>query len=238
MAEYDNDYLEWKAWVDQAFCVLTAEHSRYFAAEVRKTKQPLPAGSKVLEVGFGQGRFLAYARSQQWQVTGTELNPHLVERGKAMGLDVHQTQDLAQWADGSFDLVVAFDVLEHVPPAEALAFLRALFRVLRPGGCVLLRFPNGDSPFGLAHQNADVTHLNAIGRGKVLYWAQVLQADVLALHGQAQPLWGVGPVLTLYRLAVWPVRTLLNLWVRVFFLGGAPIDYSAANIVAVLRKTG
>jgi SAM-dependent methyltransferase len=84
MAEFDNDYLEWKAWVDQAFCVLTAEHSRYFAAEVRKTKQPLPAGSRVLEVGFGQGRFLAYARSQQWQVTGTELNPHLVERGKAM----------------------------------------------------------------------------------------------------------------------------------------------------------
>ena len=146
--------------------------------------------------------------------------------------------DLAQWADGSFDLVVAFDVLEHVPPAEALAFLRALLRVLRPGGCVLLRFPNADSPFGLAHQNADVTHLNTIGRGKVLYWAQLLQADVLALHGQAQPLWGVGPVLTLYRLAVWPVRTLLNLWVRVFFLGGAPIDYSADNIVAVLRKTG
>ena len=56
--------------------------------------------------------------------------------------------------------------------------------------------------------------------------------------GQAQPLWGAGPVLTLYRLAVWPVRTLLNLWVRVFFLGGAQIDYSAANIVAVLRKTG
>ena len=45
-------------------------------------------------------------------------------------------------------------------------------------------------------------------------------------------------MLTLDRLAVWPVRTLLNLWVRVFFLGGAPIEYSAANIVAVLRKRG
>ena len=83
-----------------------------------------------------------------------------------------------------------------------------------------------------------MTHQNAIGRGKVLYWAQVLQADMLALRGKAQPPWGVCPVLTLCRLAVWPVRTLLNLWVRVFFLGGAPIDYSAANIVAVLRKTG
>jgi hypothetical protein len=39
------------------------------------------------------------------------------------------------------------------------------------------------------------------------------------LRKTRQPLWGVGPVLTLYRLAVWPVRTLLNLWVRVFFLG-------------------
>ena len=70
-------------------------------------------------------------------------------------------------------------------------------------------------------------------------WVLVMLAvTVLALRGQAQPLWGVGPVLTLYRLAVWPVRTLLNLWARVFFLGGAPIDYSAANIVAVLRKRG
>lgn len=68
--------MQWKAWESQAFCVLMAEQSRYFAAEVRKTKQPLPAGAKVLEVGFGKGRFLAYARSQQWQVTGTELNPH------------------------------------------------------------------------------------------------------------------------------------------------------------------
>ena len=90
MTDFDQDYVQWKAWESQAFCVLTAEQSRYFAAELRKTGQTLPAGAKVLEVGFGQGRFLAYARSQQWQVTGTELNPHLALRGKAMGLDVHQ----------------------------------------------------------------------------------------------------------------------------------------------------
>ena len=65
MTDFDQDYVQWKAWESQAFCVLTAEQSRYFAAEVRKTGRPLPAGAKVLEVGFGQGRFLAYARSQQ-----------------------------------------------------------------------------------------------------------------------------------------------------------------------------
>lgn len=70
----------------------------------------------------------------------------------------------------------------------------------------------------------------------MVFWAQALKADVLALHGQAQPVLGVGPVLAVYRLAVWPVRKLLNLFVRVFFLGGAPIDFSASNVVAVLRK--
>ena len=237
MADFDNNYLQWKAWDDQAFCVLSTPEARYFEAELHRTGQPLPAGARVLEIGFGQGCFLTYAQSRQWQVTGTEVNPHLVTMGQARGLDVHLAHDLSAWADGTFDLVAAFDVLEHVPQEVALAFLQDMMRVLKPGALALLRFPNGDSPFGLMHQNADVTHVNSIGRGKVLYWAQALQAEVLSLKGQAQPVRGAGLVLSLYRLAVWPVRKLLNLFVRVFFLGGAPIDFSAANVVAVLRKT-
>jgi SAM-dependent methyltransferase len=237
MAEYDNDYLQWKAWDDQAFCVLTAEQSRYFEAELQNAGAlHLPDGARVLEIGFGQGCFLSFAQSRQWQVTGTEVNPHLVSLGQARGLDVHLAHDLSMWPEGSFDLLVAFDVLEHVPQAAALGFWRDVMRVLKPGARAILRFPNGDSPFGLVHQNADVTHVNAIGRGKVLYWAKVVQADLLALRGQAQPVRGVGVVLTFYRLAVWPVRHLLNLLVRVFFLGGAPIDFSASNVVAVVRK--
>ena len=238
MPDFDNDYLQWKAWDDQAFCVLSAPEARYFDAELGNAGLSWPAGARVLEIGFGQGCFLTYAQSRQWQVTGTEVNPHLVTMGQARGLDVHCAHDLSAWPDATFDLVVAFDVLEHVPQEDSLSFLRDLMRVLKPGACAVLRFPNGDSPFGLMHQNADVTHVNAIGRGKVLYWAQALQAEMVSLKGQAQPVRGAGLVLGIYRLAVWPVRKLLNLFVRVFFLGGAPIDFSAANIVAVLRKTG
>ena len=43
MTDFDNDYVQWKAWEGQAFCVLTAEQSRYFAAELRKNGQTLPA---------------------------------------------------------------------------------------------------------------------------------------------------------------------------------------------------
>lgn len=236
MPNFDNDYLQWKAWDDQAFCALSAPQARYFDAELHIAAKSLAKGARVLEVGFGQGCFLTYAQSRQWQVTGTEVNPHLVSMGQARGLDVHCAYDLTAWPEATFDLVVAFDVLEHVPQEDSLKFLQDLMRVLKPGACAVLRFPNGDSPFGLMHQNADVTHVNAIGRGKVLYWAQALQAQLLSFKGQAQPVRGAGLVLGIYRLAVWPVRKLLNLFVRVFFLGGAPIDFSAANVVAVLRN--
>jgi SAM-dependent methyltransferase len=43
------------------------------------------------------------------------------------------------FGDGSFDAVLAIDVLEHIP--DDLAALRELHRVLRPGGWALLRVP-------------------------------------------------------------------------------------------------
>ena len=66
---------------------------------------------------------------------------------------------------------------------EALGFLRDVMRVLKPGARAVLRFPNGDSPFGLVHQNADVTHVNAIGRGKVVFWGAGREMDPASRAG-------------------------------------------------------
>ena len=62
MPDFDNDYLQWKAWDDQAFCFLSAPEARYFDAELGNTGLLYPAGARVLEMGFGQGCFLTYAQ--------------------------------------------------------------------------------------------------------------------------------------------------------------------------------
>ena len=59
------------------------------------------------------------------------------------GEHVVDLTDLA-FDDASFDLLIAFHVLEHVPDdARALGEIR---RVLRPGGCALLQVPLRDGP--------------------------------------------------------------------------------------------
>ncbi|MBN1818311.1 MAG: methyltransferase domain-containing protein [Sedimentisphaerales bacterium] len=44
--------------------------------------------------------------------------------------------------DESFDVVVAFQVIEHIPPTQAGAFLEQCRRLLRPGGTLFLTTPN------------------------------------------------------------------------------------------------
>jgi SAM-dependent methyltransferase len=49
------------------------------------------------------------------------------------------------FADGSVDVVIAADVIEHLPDVERV--LREMRRVLKPDGCVLISTPVADSLF-------------------------------------------------------------------------------------------
>ena len=56
--------------------------------------------------------------------------------------------------DSSFDVIIACDVLEHVPDDRAA--MRELYRILRPGGIAILSVPQMDSP-AVTDQDPSVT---------------------------------------------------------------------------------
>lgn len=120
-------------------------------------------GGALLEIGFGNGDILSWAASRGYSVTGFEIQPDLVAHALARG---HQAFagpfDASKVPAASYDFVVIFDVAEHLTIPELLALLRDLHDVLRPGGRILLRAPNTASPFGLRHQNGDVTHRSCL----------------------------------------------------------------------------
>ncbi len=137
----------------------------------------------MLEIGFGNGTFLKYAQQKEWDVYGTEINNELVGIAKESGFNVRQSKTVACFKDNTFDLVLAFDVLEHIPQDNLLDFLIEVKRVLKNGGFFIARFPNGDSPFGLKIQNGDVTHITSIGSGKVYYLGTATNMKVFFLLG-------------------------------------------------------
>ena len=233
---YGSGYLDWKSWGDDDFGVLSRSTEKYYEAELKRAGLHGKGDLDVLEVGFGNGDFMTFCRRRGWTITGTEINPGLVEAGKAAGFDARIASDLDGMDAASFDLVVTIDVLEHIPPEGAILFLQSLLRVLRPGGSLVAHFPNADSPFGLYNQNGDATHVNAIGSGKARYYAQAAGADLVFLHGEARPIPAGSIVHTVQRLISLPFRGIANALARFIFLPGTNIDFSATALTMILRK--
>lgn len=103
----------------------------------------LRPGLRVLEIGSGRGSMLRWLLEQGTTAQGVEIDQALIDEGRAAHGDLpitHVTGVTLPLPDASVDVVVSFDVFEHIPDSDA--HLREVRRVLRPGGWYLLQTPN------------------------------------------------------------------------------------------------
>ena len=107
-------------------------------------------GRRLLDVGTGDGRFLATALKAGYAVTGTEVSKAGAAFAQQRGFNVHfgQITDLT-FPKASFDAVTIWHVLEHVPDPHAV--LRNVHALLRPGGVLAVAVPNEEN-FFLRHR--------------------------------------------------------------------------------------
>jgi 2-polyprenyl-3-methyl-5-hydroxy-6-metoxy-1,4-benzoquinol methylase len=99
----------------------------------------------VLDVGCGFGSFLIRARAAGYAVAGIEPDAHACAGAcQVLGEGVVRQGTLLQVrpAAASADVVATLDVLEHVPPADHVAFARAMAGVLAPGGIWVIKVPS------------------------------------------------------------------------------------------------
>ena len=95
---------------------------------------------KVLEIGAGQCALLGHLRERGQDVIGCDQDLHLVPRWRRDLRLLIASGDRLPFPADAFDLVLSFDVFEHIPDSDA--HLREVRRVLRPGGHYLLQTPN------------------------------------------------------------------------------------------------
>jgi SAM-dependent methyltransferase len=97
----------------------------------------------VLELGCGDGYMLDALRDLGWNVAGTERNEAMARHARDhLGITVYVDGD-DRLPDQEFDLVVMFQVLEHLP--HPLDVLRRCASLLSRDGKVVVGVPNFDS---------------------------------------------------------------------------------------------
>lgn len=98
---------------------------------------------RILDVGCGNGYFLAAAQEKCDHCYGTEFSPRLREFAiQKTGLPVFDNAP-GDLPERDFDIITLFDVIEHI--AEPVPFMNRVTELLKPGGCILIFTPNFDS---------------------------------------------------------------------------------------------
>jgi SAM-dependent methyltransferase len=103
---------------------------------------------------------LALREAGYHNVCGVDVSPEAVAIAKGKGQNVVEAdirKFLSEVKDG-FDLICAFDILEHFRKDEVLDLLELMCRSLKPRGVLLLQTPNAVSPWASHYRYGDLTH--------------------------------------------------------------------------------
>lgn len=167
---------------------------RYYAALVRRYAPP--EGGQLLELGCGLGHLIGLLQDD-FQCTGVDLASYSIEQTKlnapkATAL-MMSADDLSAFEDGTFAVVVALHLVEHLPdPARTF---REVNRILQPDGLWLFATPNPIYSFRRFKDEKtdaigkDPTHINVHPPQQWRDWATA--ANFKMLHHFGDGLWDV-----------------------------------------------
>lgn len=137
-------------------------HRLRYRAFVAKRCRIAGGGQKpgrLLDIGCGDGLFMLGMKERGWEVHGLDISPVAAQLAREKGLEVFEGElDQAGYAEGSFDLITMWDVLEHLH--DPGAHLTQAARLLKPEGSLVVTIPNPHSLdfrlFGLVWTGLDV----------------------------------------------------------------------------------
>jgi 2-polyprenyl-3-methyl-5-hydroxy-6-metoxy-1,4-benzoquinol methylase len=148
------------------------KHRRQYDLEFAALTGAAPSMS-VLEIGCGSGLFLRYLEDRGYaEIVGLDMDEHLVEALADLERAEIHLDDVAKLLDGPlagrrFDRIVMLDVAEHIEISALTALLQRLKDFLKPGGKLMLRVPNVESPWGLRMFFGTFDHVTPLGPGRI-----------------------------------------------------------------------
>lgn len=144
----------------------TADEVRAKVAPYLADLEATAVDGPVVDVGCGRGEWLSLLAEAGVEAYGIDTNEVVVERCRALGLDVRAGDALVhlrEVAPGSLRAVTSFHVVEHLSLDTLVGLLDAALVALAPGGVLILETPNPTNlNVGASSFYLDPTHLKPL----------------------------------------------------------------------------
>jgi len=155
--DYTRHYLKWHK--------NTPAHRDFVANHYRNLLGSfLPKNSEafIVDVGCGMWLALVFLKDSGFRnLEGVDTDSGQIKLTCEAGLPGKLVENTAKYLakkKGSAECILCLDVLEHIPKAEQIQFLRGIYEALKPQGRLILTVPNANSSLGMRWRYIDWTH--------------------------------------------------------------------------------
>ena len=155
--DYSRHYKNWHSDTEEHINKMNVLYSKIIAGH-------FPSGKNIsiLDIGCGMGfLMIALKRSGYQFVSGIDTDDQQVRSCRQKDLDVTLVRDSTNFLKentGKYDLITAFDVLEHIPASTQIDFVKAIYASLKPDGIFIVTVPNANSVLASRNRYIDHTH--------------------------------------------------------------------------------
>jgi 2-polyprenyl-3-methyl-5-hydroxy-6-metoxy-1,4-benzoquinol methylase len=133
---------------------------------------PSDRATEILDVGCGHGALLHFlAAAGYTKISGIDTSPEQIRLAAKLGVANAHCASALEYVRSlpskSLDVVILFDILEHLEKQELFDLLDEIHRILRLSGMCLVHVPNGEGLHGMRILFGDLTHRQAFTRSSV-----------------------------------------------------------------------
>ena len=114
---------------------------------IERLKKVYP-DSPLLDLGCGRGEWLELSARNGWHAVGIDIDESMVEFCLSLGLEIEHADALGYLAsqpDETISVATGFHIAEHLPFDVLQKLIREIFRILKPGGIMILETPNPEN---------------------------------------------------------------------------------------------
>lgn len=123
---------------------------------------PEDKNAAILDIGCGAGHFLYYLKKKGYSnFLGIDISSQQIEfcKKKVSGkVKLADALEFLKDKNRVYDVIVAHDILEHVPKDKTLCLIELIYNSLKKEGIFITRVPNMSNPFSLDSRYSDFSH--------------------------------------------------------------------------------
>jgi len=141
--KYANEILEMSRQGYEKISHDFSQTRKVFWEELSFLKDYINNGDSILDLGCGNGRFLELIGDKKINYSGIDSSESFIKEAKEtygqLGKFIHGDALSLPYKDNSFETIVSFGVLHHIPSKKLrIQFLREAHRVMKKDGLLIL----------------------------------------------------------------------------------------------------